>query len=219
MEKNVPVVQSTSAALTLLKGNKVSKTAGGGKAFLKFDSKRTGTWLLGASGEDKTEEVFSLDLNSLQHGYVLWHNRKADRRLVPINQDLPQPQESIVYTDNKGKQQSDDAAEARSVEGTFSDGTQFVFETSTFGGRKCVDSVLGELFTRAAADSPYLFPQIKLETDSYDHNDFGQVFTPEMVAVTWFDGEGTPEADGGLIEDASEEEEEEEEKPKRRKRG
>ena len=204
---NTPVIKSTSAAMALLTGNQVSRTAGGGSPFLRFDSKRTGSWLLGQNAEDRSEEVFSLDVESLQHGFVLWVNKRPDRRLVPINQPLPIPQ------DASGE---DQPSEARSMEGTFADGTSFVYECSTFGGRKAVDNLLAELFQRANAKSPFIFPQVKLENSSYEHSSYGEVLEPVLTAVAWFDESGTQEGEA-LIE-APEADEEEDEAPRRRTR-
>ena len=192
--------------MTLLTENKVSQTAGGGSPFLRFDSKRSGSWLLGQAAEDRSDEVFSLDVESLQHGYVLWVNKKADRRLVPINLPLPLPQ------DANGE---NEPSEARSLQGTFSDGVAFVYECSTFGGRKTTDSLLAELFQRANAQSPFIFPQVKLESSSYEHASYGTVLEPVLTAVAWFDQDGTQEGES-LIE--APEAEEEEAAPRRRTR-
>jgi hypothetical protein len=70
---------------------------------------------------------------------------------------------------------------------------RFTLEVSTFGGRKAVDGIITELVQRFAQQSPYLFPQIELATDSYDHSSYGKVFTPELKAVAWFDAEGNEE--------------------------
>ena len=190
---NMPVIKAnTSAVASLLGGIKVNTTQAGGTSFLSFDAKRTGEWLLGADKEPCTGDVFSLDVTSLKHGYIQWHMKKADRRLVAINQALPTPQEPIYYQ-LKGKEVCDEANEARSLDGTFSDGTRFTLEMSTFGGRKCIDGIITQLVSRFAQQSPFLFPQVQLESDSYEHSSYGQVFTPELVAVAWFDAEGNEE--------------------------
>ena len=190
---NMPVIKAnTSAVASLLGGAKVNTTPAGGTSFLSFDAKRTGEWLLGADKEPCTGDVFSLDVTSLKHGYILWHMKKADRRLVAINQALPTPQEPIYYQ-LKGKEVCDEASEARSLDGTFSDGTRFTLEMSTFGGRKCIDGIITELVSRFAQQSPFLFPQVALESDSYEHSQYGKVFTPELRAVAWFDAEGNEE--------------------------
>lgn len=190
---NMPVIKSnTSAVASLLGGVKVNVTPEGGTSFLSFDAKRTGEWLLGADKEPCTGDVFSLDVASLKHGYILWHMKKADRRLVAINQALPTPQEPIYYQ-VKGKEVCDEASEARSLDGTFSDGTRFTLEMSTYGGRKAIDGIITELVNRFAQQSPFLFPQVALESDSYEHGQYGKVFTPELRAVAWFDAEGNEE--------------------------
>ena len=196
---NMPTVGATTAALAAtLVNNKVNPTSGGGKAFLKFDAKRTGEWLYGPEGESCTGEVFALDLQSLQHGYILWHAKKPDRRLVPINQTLPLPQDPVYYTDAKGKEQVDEAAEARSLEGTFEDESTFQLEVSSFGGRKAIDAMLAELFLRAQQGSPYLFPHVRLDTDSYEHSQYGLVYEPVLTPVAWFAEDGTQEPEEGV---------------------
>lgn len=193
---NLPTIGATTAAIAAtLTQNQVTKTEGGGAQFLSFDSKRTGEWLFGIEKEPCTGDVFALDLTTLQHGYVQWHMKKANRKLVPINAALPTPQPTIEYQDSKGRTQYDEASEARSLEGTFDDGTRFVFETNSFGGRKAVDTVLGELFSRAATGNPYLFPHIELDSDSYEHKTYGKLWNPVLKIVAWYAEDGTLEGD------------------------
>jgi len=218
---DLPVVQNTAAAVALLSGNKVQPTAAGGGAFIRFDAKRTGEWVFGMEAEPVTGDVFSLDVASLKHGQILWHAKKANRRMVPINQDLPEPQAPIHYVDSKGRDQTDEASEARSLEGCFADGVKFQYEASTYGGRKAVDAILAELFIRADAKNPCLFPQVELGTNSYDHGSYGKVYEPVLTAVAWFDGEGNAEATTAIEEKPAAEpavEEKKEEAPKRRRR-
>ena len=192
---DLPVVNSSSAVAAMLTGNKVAQTQGGGGAFIRFDAKRTGEWVFGMESEPVTGDVFSLDVASLKHGFHLWHAKKCDRRMVPLNADLPQPQEPVEWVDAKGKTQTDEAGEARYFEGSFDDGVKFHFEASTFGGRKAIDGILEELFSRAATGSAFLFPQVKLESNSYEHSSYGKVFEPVLTAVAWFDGDGNPEGE------------------------
>jgi len=200
---NMPVIkQNTSAVASLLGHAQVNTTPAGGANFLSFDAKRTGEWTIGADKEPCTGDVFSLDVASLKHGWILWHMRKADRRLVPINQPLPLPQEPIVYQE-KGREMVSEANEARSLEGTFADGVRFTLEVSTSGGRKAIDGIITELVQRFAQQSPFLFPQIELATDSYDHSSYGKVFTPELRAVAWFDAEGNEEGAPALAAPAA----------------
>jgi hypothetical protein len=200
MSTALPAVGRTTAAIaaTLLQ-NQVNPETSGGVSFLSFDSKRTGEWLFGAGKEPCTGEVFSLDLTSLKHGWILWHAKKATRKLVPINAALPIPPESIEYVDAKGRTQVDDPNEGRALEGTFEDGTRFIFETNSYGGRKAVDAVLQQLFTKAAAGSPFLFPHIVLRSEGYDHKEWGKLWNPVLTVVAWYDEEGNEEEELGQI--------------------
>lgn len=188
------VGQSTAAVHAMLRQNRVDATTGGsGLQYLSFDSKRTGEWTYGVEREPCSGERFSLDLTSLKHGWVQWHQRKPNRRLVPINEDKPFPQEPIEWRDPKGRTQVDEASEARSFQGVFEDGTRFEFETCSYGGRKAVDALLDDLFRRAAAGSPYIYPQITLDSDSYEHGTYGLLYNPVLTIAAWYDEEGNEE--------------------------
>ena len=208
-DQQYPTVRNTSAALALLQDNKVSRTSGSGRAYLKFDAKRLGEWCMGANNEQRTGDVFSLDVTSLQHGWLLWSMKRPTRNLVPINQALPIPMDDIG---------SDSPSEARSLTGVFSDGLEFVFETSSFGGRSAVDALLADLFQRANDNSVYIHPQVKLETSHYDHAEFGKVLTPVLTAVSWWSEEGVQEGTNQIEAPEADETEEAQQAPRRRTR-
>jgi len=195
MSINLPTTGVTSAAAAeMLTGNQVTPTTGGGLPFLRFDAKRTGDWIIGADAEVCTDDEIVIDVTSLEHGWILWHNKKASRQLVKINQPLPEPQEPVHYTDAKGKPAVDEASEARAFKAAFlDDGLEFLFETSTFGGRKAFDAMLGVMISRAQAGSPYIFPKVKLDTDSYEHPSWGLTMEPVLTPVAWYDADGNEE--------------------------
>lgn len=217
---NLPIVAGNTAELQAqFAKNKVVETQGGGAQFLSFDSKRTGEWLFGVEREPCTGDEFGMDLSSLKHGYVQWHNKKANRLLVPVTSDLPTPQQPISYTDNKGREQVDEAMEARAFEGVFSDGTRFVFETNSFGGRKAVDAIFGQLFMRARTENPFMFPRLKLSSDSYEHKTFGVVFTPVFDVVAWYDEAGNQEGVNAVEDKSEDTDNADTAAPQRRRRG
>lgn len=215
------VGQSTAAVHAMLTQNRVEPTQGGtGLQYLSFDSKRTGEWTYGVEREPCTGEVFALDLTSLRHGWVLWHQRKPNRRLVSINSDKPDPQESIEWRDPKGRVQIDEPNEARSFQGTFRDGTRFEFETCSYGGRKAVDALLAELFLRANRNDPFIYPHVELDADSYEHGTYGLLYNPVFRVVAWYDENGNAEDGKPVLEApaASEPETPEQSAPVRRRR-
>jgi hypothetical protein len=200
MSNSLPTIGRTTAAIAeTFRQNKVDPETGGGTPFMSFDSKRTGEWLFGVEKEPCTGETFALDLTTLKHGWVQWHQKKANRRLVPINAAKPERQEDIHYTDSKGRSQVDEANEARSLEGTFEDGTRFLYETNSYGGRKAVDSVLEQLFIRAAQNSPFLFPHVELNSESYDHKEWGKLWNPQLTVTAWYDESGNEEGETATL--------------------
>lgn len=225
---DLPAIRkSTSAIREQLTQNQVTPVKGGGKSFLKFDARNSGDWLVGATAELCTGDVFALDVGTIQHGWILWHARKADRKLVPINQPLPVQQEPVHYTDAKGKAQVDEAAEARAFEGVFldDDGNAtddvFSYETNSYGGLKAVDAVLEPLFQRAQAGSDYIFPTVRLDTDSYEHSLHGEIKNPILTVVNWYNEAGEPEDEAPKRVEKKEEKAEEPAAPagvRRRKR-
>ena len=191
---NMPVVNTNTAALQdMFKQSQVEETAGGGLSFLKFDSKRLGLFLFGAAGEDVTDELIAIDVSTIKHGQIQWHKKKAARRMVPVNAPMPEAFEPIEYIGSDGKAAVDESSEGRSFEGQFVDGTRFLYEVSTFGGRKAMDAVISQLTARARAGNPFFFPHVKLESNSYNHSQWGLVYEPVLTVVAWYDGEGNLE--------------------------
>jgi hypothetical protein len=196
MNDSLPVVSATTSALAAkLTKNKVTQTTGGGGSFLKFAAKAN-SWVAGSANEVCTDEIVAIDLTTLKHGWALWHARKCDRKMVDISVDLPEAQEPISYTDNKGKPQVDEAAEARAFNGKFmEDGSPFQFETSSFGGRGAVDAILEPVFERAGSGNPFMFPVVKLSSESYEHGSYGEIHNPVLEVMYWADENGTREDD------------------------
>ena len=192
---NMPAVSSNTSALqSMFKQSKVDETAGGGLSFLKFDSKRLGLFLFGAAGEDVTDETIAIDISTWKHGQIQWHNKKCQRRMVPVHHDMPEPFEPIEYTDAKGKPAVDESDEGRSFEFTFIDGTRGLYEVSTFGGRKAIDAVYTQIVARATNNSPFIYPHVKLVTSSYQHTQWGLVYEPVLEVVAWYDDQGNLES-------------------------
>lgn len=189
----VPAVSAdTGSLMDRLADNRVTPTGDGFKPFVIFDSKRTGEWYLGQEREEVTGEEFGLDLSTITHGWFLWHQKKLDKKMVPFDQPLPEAQEPIEYK-VKGKPQIDEPAEARGINGEMRDGTQFAFETNSHGGRQAVDRVLQEVILRARQRNPYMFPVLKMERDSYEHNEYGTVYKPVLTVVEWLAADGEVE--------------------------
>tara|TARA_R110000737_G_C14406401_1_gene455158 strand:+ start:84 stop:464 length:381 start_codon:yes stop_codon:yes gene_type:complete len=88
-------------------------------------------------------------------------------------------------------------AEARSFQGALVDnGDMLSFDTNSYGGRKGVDTLLGAIKSHAAEGSQFLYPKIKLSSESYANKKRGGKLTynPLFEIVSWFDENGVEES-------------------------
>jgi len=170
----------------------------GSKAFLRFDFK-TGRFFFGRDQEEVTGDTLVLNIASFTHGWTLWVNGKPQKVQSSFNEPLPNPMAPVDGTD---------PSESRGFEARFEDDsdTIVVFETSSYGGRKGCDAILGEAIVKAKTGSEYLFPVVKLDSESYKSQQGGTIHNPMFKAIGWMDQNGNLEGDIASL-DAPEDEE------------
>lgn len=180
-----PTTQNSALNLAsmLAETKVVSSENTGGKAYLKFDFK-TGDYVFGRDAEDVTGETIVVNTYSIQHGWTLWVNGSPQKVSAPFNQMLPTPMAA---------QQGNEPTESRSFEARFQDDedTILLFDTNSYGGRKGVDSLLNQIKSRALnGESEFLFPVIKLESESYKAKQGSTVHNPIFKIVGWVNADG-----------------------------
>ena len=184
---NFPTVMNPSDLSTALAGSQVQATTGlVGMSFLKMDFE-SGDWMLGQDADDVTDELVLVNTTTIQHGWVLWSGGRPAKNLVGFTQGLPMPMESIG---------EDHPSEARAFQGALvDDGEMLAFETSSYGGRKGVDTLLGKVKAHATEGSQHLYPKVRLTSESYPNKKRGGklVFNPIFEIVAWCDQEGKEE--------------------------
>lgn len=160
-----------------------------GVAYLTFGGK-SGEYTYGRDKEDVEGEELFFSPAHLKHGWILWHNRVAQKRMAPFTQELPEPMPAI------GK---DEPNEARSATFFFPDDlkTPVVFDTNTLGGRRAIDGLMAAVEQQVIVKgSSYSYPKVRLEKEDYMGSK-GQVYNPIFEIVGWYDenlNEEPPEA-------------------------
>lgn len=212
---NFPTVIDPSDLSTQLSQSAVQQTSqAAGVSFLKMDFE-SGDWLLGQDQDVVTDEEVLVNTASFKHGWILWSGGRPNKNMVGFTFDLPMPMENVG---------DDYPSEARSFDGAlFDDGTPLVFDTSSYGGRKGADSLLGAVKSHSAEGSEHLYPLVKLTSESYANSKRGGKLTynPVFEIIAWCDQEGNKEGPkAAQVEDQSEAAEEpaEEAQPKRQRR-
>ena len=208
-----PAVQSSVSDLKgALAVSKVqpSTNSNAGKAFLKFDFK-DGSFAVGREAEDVTGDTIIVNTASIRHGWTLWANGTPTKVSAAFTQDLPEAPAPVG---------GDYPTESRSFEAAFpeeDDDSIIMFDSNSYGGRKGVDTILEAVQAKSAADEDtgYLFPIVKLDSESYKSKQGSIIHNPVFTITGWMDAQGNTE-DGAAAPKL--EVVEEEEAPKRRRR-
>ena len=215
MTTNFPTVMNPADLSTALAQSQVRETTGlAGFSFLKMDFE-SGEWLLGqnADVEIVSGELVLVNSTTIQHGWILWSGGgRPNKTFTAFDQPLPQPMDSIG---------DDHPSEARSFQGALiDDGEPLAFDTNSYGGRKGVDVLLGKIKAHSAEGSKFLFPKVKLTSESYENQKRGGKLTynPVFEIVAWCDDEGNEEGEAPAQVEAKPEVEVSAEPKKRQRR-
>ena len=210
-----PTTQNSATDMqAMLAASRVQETkqGEGSTAFIQFKFK-TGNFEFGKEKEDITGESIAVNVASFRHGWTLWTGGKPKKVQASFTQDLPMPMPS---------EGQDSPTESRGFDAAFLDDedTILTFETNSYGGRKGVDALLNAVKIRSAAgEANFLFPIVKLDSESYKAQQGGIIHNPVFTVVDWMDQAGNIESDTAkLTSDKPEEVAEEEVQPKRRRR-
>jgi len=213
MTTNFPSVMNPTDLASALAGSQVQETTGlAGFSFLKIDFE-SGEWLLGQDAEIVTDEEILVNTTTIQHGWILWSGGRPNKSFVGFTQPLPQPMEAIG---------DDYPSEARSFQGALiDDGEPLAFDTNSYGGRKGIDVLLGKIKAHSAEGSTFLYPRVKLTSESYANKKRGGklTFNPVFEIVAWCDNDGNEEGKApAQVAAPSETEAEAPAEPKKRQR-
>lgn len=191
-----PVVSDPNTLAKALANSQVAETPVGGTGFLKINHKN-GEWSLGRDLEDVTDELIIVDTQTIKHGWFLWHAQRVSKLLVAFHQPLPLPMDPIG---------NDFPTEGRSFDAWMANNGDLArFDTSSHGGKKGTDILLGAIKLHASIGSRYLFPKVKLGSESYLDKTYSNamVYNPSFSIVAWCNEAGEEEPETPQIEDKS----------------
>ena len=180
----------------------------GGTPFLRL--LRDGKWAMGAQDSeivDGTEAI--INPLSILHGYSCWtdrgpkegKNEKLGEEMWKITQPKPMANTLQEMTDPRThavclwKDQM--SFELKLLDGNFKD-EQAMYSATSVGGLRLIDGLMKELENQLDTGSMYIFPIVRIGSDSYQHSSYGKTYTPVMEVVGWADMNGNEEgADAG----------------------
>lgn len=178
-------------------------------AFMKFT--KFGEWLFGVDKVEAEEEAtWAVHPQSFQHGWIAWgdkahgnHGEKLGDEKVPATQPLPSLGD---LPEVKGKWNQQVAFQMLCLSGMDED-AGVIFGSSSTGGRRAYQDVVNAVIEKITAGDNDVVPVVTLESDSYDHTDYGKIFTPKVVIQSWMSLAALQELIDAILPDEEEEDE------------
>ena len=160
----------------------------GGEDFLKL-SKRDGLWYYGASETEVQEgSMWAINPGSLRMGFMAWGKGQVlGKRLLPI---LAGPAVDRSTLPNVGAEWTETVAmQLRCMSGE-DIGKQVEYEQNSYGGKKAFAELLQAFQIQIGQDQVNIVPLVVMKSDSYDHKEFGRIYTPIFEIVKWVSLQG-----------------------------
>lgn len=175
----------------------------GGTPYLRL--LRDGKWAMGAEDSeivDGTEAI--INPLSILHGYSCWtdrgpkegKNEKLGEEMWKITQPKPMANTLDEMTDPRThapcKWKDQMSFELKMLDGKYKD-EQALYSATSVGGLRLVDTLMKALEGQLDTGSMYIFPIVRIGSDSYPHSSYGKTYTPVMEVVGWADMNGNEE--------------------------
>lgn len=182
----------------------------GGMAFLKLN--KVGYWVYGEDLLDIEEDsLWAVNPASFGMGYIAWENSKKIGESMASIYGQPVVEASLPAVATKW--QRNVSMQLVCLNGE-DEGEQVQYGANSVGGVKefgvLLQEVLKHLQSGKAGNKTV--PVLELSTDSYQHAEFGEIFTPVFTIKKWIENTGFSAA-----EEEPEEEPEVETPPKRKR--
>jgi hypothetical protein len=219
---NLPAELTSMATGLAASVSTAGENSGGVDLFAKMG--RDGVFVYGADNtEFEPGSLWALNPLGIYHGLIAWGDKahgtdgqNLGEVLVPASQPLPQESD---MQEVKGTWSKIIALQLRCISGE-DEGTQILFKSNSYGGRKAYSVLVAEVVGRITAGEEAVVPVIEFTSESYKHASYGKIYNPVFNIRSWTTMAG--DAESAKIEEAPEEAPAEEppveEKPRRRQR-
>lgn len=189
-----------------LAGFSAEKNALMGKALLRLT--KVGTWVFGADSEAMKNGTRLIgNPSSLSSGYIAWWQSQVEGEVMQPLSLGPVDPNALSEVNSGGIPPGKKVASGKGWEPQASIDliTQadvplsLVYKSSSMGGMRALLTLAGDIAVDMEENAARCYPVIELDTDSYQHKEFGQVFTPMLTIVGWLDAEGKEVKDASSL--------------------
>jgi len=173
---------------SLMKGIEQTRstiTTGGGKPFLRLT--RAGDYIYGPQNIDVQDgSQWAVNLAALEHGWVCWGDGELLGQIM-VDVRLPQPARPLPLEGYAFEAQFGMGLACITGEDK---GLEVIYKNNSLGYKKAFDQLLADVRARYLLDQAFYWPVLELETSSYPHKKYGQIFEPVFKIVGWADAQG-----------------------------
>jgi hypothetical protein len=158
----------------------------GGMPFLRL--LKAGYFVYGAENiEVEPGSEWAVNPYSLMHGFACWApGELLDERMVPFTQQPPNKAELPDLGQSWDQQV---AMQLACVTGEDA-GTNVLYKGTSTGLRNATKELINAIISQLQVDKELIVPIVELETDSYNHKQYGQIFYPILTIKKWNTIEG-----------------------------
>jgi len=168
----------------------------GGMPFLRL--LKAGYFVYGAENiEVEPGSEWAINPYSLMHGFACWApGELLDERMVPFTQ-VPPNKAELPDLGQSWDQQV--AMQLACISGEDA-GVNVLYKGTSTGLRNATKELINSIISQLQTDKTNIVPIVELETDSYNHKQYGQIFFPILTIKRWNSIEGD-EAPKGKVTD------------------
>ena len=185
-----------------LSGFAAAKNTLTGKALLKLT--KQGIWVFGIDNEVLPSGTHLIaNPASLASGYIAWWMGKIEGEIMqplsmgPVDATKLAPVNSGGVPPGKKEASGRGWESQASVDLMTQDKTplNLIYKASSLGGMKTLLGLAGDIVVGMQEHPDHVYPVIEVSQDSYQHKEWGKVYTPLLAIVGWLDAEGNPVVD------------------------
>lgn len=189
---------STIQGLRSLQTNSVAS----GTTILKMD--KTGYWVFGADSTDIDPETeWAINPNEFLHGYIAWGEGVVlGEKMVSVSQPLPELDPAPSGARKGWETQLGMSLQALNGEDA---GLAVRYTATSVGGRNAIQKIANAIADQLEADPSKPVAVVTLGKETYQHKQYGKIFTPVMTVVRWVGMDGAAEEPEAVVEAAVEE--------------
>lgn len=157
----------------------------GDRALLRLSKK--GEWVFGIDNEElPAGAVVLADPATMASGYVAWHKGQIEGEVMKPLSAGPVPSNDLKPVQAKNGWQSQVSLDLFHPKS----GIKLQYKTSAVGGIRAMLNLAGDFAFAMHENGDRVYAELDFGVDSYEHKEYGTVYTPDISITGWLDADG-----------------------------